>query len=55
MTKLPYPSTFEDFIKHYKTHSREELVQAVADLHVRNLELAQELQSLREAVKKRGF
>lgn len=33
-TKPPYPSTLEDFRHHYKTHSKEELLEAVANLSV---------------------
>lgn len=34
MDKTPYPSTIEDFRRHYETHSKEELLEAVANLSV---------------------
>lgn len=32
--KPPYPSTLEDFRRHYETHSKAELLEAVANLSV---------------------
>ncbi|MNT93149.1 hypothetical protein D3C72_2345550 [compost metagenome] len=42
----PYPSTVEDFRVFYRTYPKEELLEALAQLHVTNLEQLQKIQAL---------
>jgi hypothetical protein len=50
-TKQPYPSTEADFKHHYQTHSKEELLAAVASLSFTNLEQMKEIWALRAKLK----
>lgn len=47
--KLKGPSTRSDFICHYASHSKEELLHALAELHAANLEQLETLRSLRDS------
>lgn len=44
----PYPSTVEDFRVFYRNYPKEELLEALAQLHVTNLEQFKELTKLRK-------
>lgn len=43
-----YPSTAEDFRRVYGGHRKEELLHAVADLHVINLEQLKQIEALKK-------
>lgn len=44
----PYPSTVEDFRVFYRNYQKEELLEALAQLHVTNLEQFQKIQALKK-------